>query len=152
MSGLDQLQYLSWLLFVLIFLAVLRRTIDLPTPAHIDMTLFFGAVAAIIVLSTLTTRLRVTQLSALADVSVVLAISLGYLLLRLVRDFSHVPRLIMRIVVLGIGAAVVSVAVAGNPLPPAFALALVIYLVAVIGYSTWAFARHSARTRGVTRR
>jgi len=55
-TGLDQLQYLSWLLYLFVFVAVLARTIRRPTPAHLDMTLFFGAVAILIVFAILLTR------------------------------------------------------------------------------------------------
>ena len=95
-SGLDQLQYLSWLLYLLIFGAVLVRTIRRPTPAHVDMTLFFGAVAIVIVLTTITSKLHLAADPAWLgnDIVGAAAVSLGYLLLRLVRDFSHVPTLL----------------------------------------------------------
>ena len=53
-----------------LFVAVLIRTIRRPTPAHIDMTLFFGAVAVLIVLSSIASRLHLAQPEWLAtDIS-----------------------------------------------------------------------------------
>jgi hypothetical protein len=104
-SGLDQLQYLSWLLYLLIFGAVFVRTLRRPTPAHVDMTLFFGAVAVVIVLTTFTSKLHLASDPPWLgnDLVGVAAVSLGYLLLRLVRDFSQVPLLVMRSVEAGGG-------------------------------------------------
>src|SRR5437899_8306978 len=101
MTGLDQLQYLSWLLYLFIFVAVLVRTIRRPTPAHLDMTLFFGAVAILIVLSTMTAKLHLPPPVWVAGLTGATGLSLGYLLLRLVHDFSEVPALALRAVEVG---------------------------------------------------
>jgi signal transduction histidine kinase len=151
-SGLDQLQYLSWLLFLVVFVAVLDRTIRRPTPAHLDMTLFFGAVAILIVVSTVTAKLHVPPPPWVTDLSGAAALSLGYLLLRLVRDFSDVPALAMRAVEVGLVASVLAIILLPAPLPNSTALLLVAYLVLVIAYDTLAFARQASRTHGVTRR
>ena len=83
MTGLDQLQYLSWLLYLFVFVAVLVRTIRRPTPAHVDMTLFFGAIAILIILSTATAKLHIapspwigaiTGAAALSDAAVVVSL------------------------------------------------------------------------------
>ncbi|MDQ6673106.1 MAG: hypothetical protein M3069_20590, partial [Chloroflexota bacterium] len=109
-SGLDQLQYLSWLLYVLVFVAVLVRTIGRPTPAHIDTTLFFGAVAILVVQTSLASKLHLAQPEWLVNrISGAAAMSMGYLLLRLVQDFADVPRLLMRAVEAGLLASVLSI-------------------------------------------
>src|SRR5579859_3193983 len=95
MSGLDQLRYLSWLLYLFVFIAVLLRTIRRPTPAHVDMTLFFGAVALLIVATSPVSTLSAQTAWLASDVAGAMAMSLGYLLLRLVRDFSDVAPLTM---------------------------------------------------------
>jgi signal transduction histidine kinase len=151
-SGLDQLQYLSWIVYIVIFVAVLRQTLRRPTPAHVDMTLFFGAAVLLIVINVLTQRLRIVAPMWLGDVQGGTAIALGYLLLRLVRDFSPVPKILIRVAEAAVVAAVVALAVLPSPIPPLAALLFVAYLVAVIGYSVVAFYRYSKRTRGVTRR
>jgi signal transduction histidine kinase len=152
-SGLDQLQYLSWLLYLVVFVAVLAQTIRRPTPAHVDITLFFGAVAIVIALTTVTARLHIAQPEWLAnDLIGAIAMSLGYLLLRLVRDFSDVPSWLMRGVEAGLAVSVLAIVFGPSPLPPGVSLLLVAYLVVVIAYDTWAFTREALRTRGVTRR
>ena len=78
MTGLDQLQYLSWLLYLFVFVAVLARTIRRPTPAHLDMTLFFGAVAILIVMSTATAKLHVASPPWVTYLTGAAALSLGY--------------------------------------------------------------------------
>ena len=125
MTGLDQLQYLSWLLYLFVFVAVLVRTIRRPTPAHLDMTLFFGAVAILIVMSTATAKLHVASPPWVTYLTGAAALSLGYLLLRLVRDFSEVPPLAMRATEIGLLASVVGIIFLPEPLPPTFALLLV---------------------------
>src|SRR6266849_7232048 len=130
MTGLDQLQYLSWLLYLFVFVAVLARTRRRPTPAHLDMTLFFGAIAILIVLSTVTAKLHVEPPPWITAVVGATALSFGYLLLRLVRDFSDVPTLAMRATEGGLVASVVGIIFLPTPLPPTFALLLVAYMVA----------------------
>jgi signal transduction histidine kinase len=153
MSGVDQLQYLSWLLYLVVFVLVFVRARRRPTPAHVDMALFFGAVAITIVVSTLGSRLPVRLPSSIVDdVASAAVLALGYLLLRLVRDFSRVPTLLMRAVELGLVAAILAIIVAPRPISGGLAFAMVAYLVAVIGYGAWAFTRQASRTRGVTRR
>jgi signal transduction histidine kinase len=152
-SGLDQLQYLSWLLYIVVFVAVLNRTVGRPTPAHVDMTLFFGAVAIVIVLTGIVSRLHLSQPEWLAnDLAGAAAMSMGYLLLRLVHDFSDVPRLLMRAVEVGLVASVLTIFILPTPLPPGVAMVLVAYLLVVLAYATWAFAHQATRTRGVTKR
>ena len=152
MSGVDQLQYLSWVLYLAIFVLVLVRTLRRPTPAHLDMTLFFGAIA-IVVETSLTSKLQILNSTWVTEkLAPVVALALGYLLLRLVRDFSDVPRMLIRTVEAGMLMLIVTVALVAPPLPEFLALGLVAYLVLVISYDAWAFARHALRTQGVTRR
>src|SRR5207248_9218010 len=92
---------LSWLLYLVVFVLVLARTIRRPTPAHIDMTLFFGVVAIVIVSTTLTSKVGL-DLAWVDDVLIpAAAAALGYLLLRLVHAFRRVPSVLMRAVEVG---------------------------------------------------
>src|SRR5216684_1461348 len=127
MTGLDQLQYLSWLLYLFVFVPVLAGAIRRPTPAHLDMTLFFGAIAILIVLSTATAKLHVAPPPWVTALTGAAALSLGYLLLRLVRDFSDVPTLAMRATEVGLVASVVAIVYMPAPLPTTFALVLLAY-------------------------
>src|SRR5690348_1704341 len=99
MSGVDQLQYLSWLLYLLVFVLVLIRTVRRPTPAHVDMTLFFAAAAIVIVGTSFPAKLGIGVPAWLTnDLAPGAVLALGYLLLRLVGDFSRVPAPLMRAV------------------------------------------------------
>src|SRR5216684_1937977 len=120
MTGLDQLQYLSWLLYLFVFVAVLARTIRRPTPAHLDMTLFFGAVAILIMLSTATAKLHIPQSPLIGAITGAAALSPGYLLLGLVRDFSDVPTLAMLATEVGLVASVLGIIFLPAPMPPTF--------------------------------
>jgi signal transduction histidine kinase len=151
-SGLEQLQYLSWLLYLVVFVRVLVRTLRRPTPAHVDMTLFFGLVAVLIVLTTLTSKVHLDLAWVENVLTPATAAALGYLLLRLVHDFSHVPTLLMRTVEIGMLASIAAIVYMPQPMPAALALGLVMYLVLVIAYDSLAFARQARRSRGVTRR
>jgi signal transduction histidine kinase len=152
MSGVDQLQYLSWVLYLVVFVLVLVRTIRRPTPAHIDMTLFFGAAAIVIASTTLESKLHVGLPAwVLDDVVPATGFALGYLLLRLVRDFSEVPGWLMGAVEVGMVGSIAAIVLVPAP-GPSLALALIAYLMIVIGYDAIAFVQQATRTRGVTRR
>jgi signal transduction histidine kinase len=151
-SGLDQIQYLSWIVYIVIFVAVLVRTIRRPTPAHFDMTLFFGAVAAVIVIVVFAAAFHLSQAAWVGAVSGGLLVALGYFLLRLVRDFSRVPLVVMRAAEAAVVLTVVMLLALPTPLPTVPALLLVAYLVLSIAYSTYEFFVFALRTRGVTRR
>ncbi|HEV8229907.1 MAG TPA: hypothetical protein VGQ86_08120, partial [Candidatus Limnocylindria bacterium] len=53
MNAIQLLSAVTQVIYALIFALVLVRTVRQPTPAHIDMTLFFGATASLIVASRL---------------------------------------------------------------------------------------------------
>src|SRR5919199_1825405 len=93
----DFLQDVSWALYVLIFVLVAVRAAGRPTRAHLDMTLFFGVVVLIIVLSAVTAAVYPTNPPpALVSVTGSLLLALPHLLLRLVEDFTRVPKLLLR--------------------------------------------------------
>ncbi|GAC1326169.1 MAG: hypothetical protein NVSMB2_25090 [Chloroflexota bacterium] len=153
MSALDLLRDLSWLLYLIVFGTVALRTARRPTRAHLDITLFFGATAVVILLTTLTTWLHVTEPHVLiADINGAAAVTLGYLLLRLVQDFGDVPELLARLVQVGLALALVAVIVFPSPVPPLIGLLLAAYISTVMIYDTVAFARYAGISRGVTRR
>ena len=152
MSGVDQLEYLSWLLYLSIFVLVLVRTIRRPTPAHVNATLLFGAVA-LVVLEAIAARLGLPVPSWVANgVLVAVVLSLGYLLMRLVADFSDVPTWLLRGVEICGVLAFIAVVVLPPPMPPPVITLILTYLCAVITYDAWSFVREARRTRGVTRR
>ncbi len=152
MSGVDQLQYLSWVLYLVIFVLVLLRTIARPTPAHINTSLFFGALA-LVVLEAAAVKLGLPLPDWVSnDVLVAVVLSLGYLLMRLVADFSDVPSWLMRAVETGGVLAFVVLIVVPPPLPLTVIALILVYLGGVIAFDAWTFVREARRTRGVTRR
>lgn len=152
MTGLDLLQDLSWAIYVVIFLLVLVRALRRPTPAHTHMALFFGVTTMVIVTSTVTSLLDLPTKAWIVDATSVLLMSMPYVLLRLVADFSDVPTVLMRACGIGLLISVVLIVAVPAPLPPLVVLLLVGYFVVVISYDTWAFAREARHTTGVTRR
>jgi signal transduction histidine kinase len=117
------------------------------------MTLFFGVVALIIVLSVLTAaRYPGNPPAPLVGVTGSLLLALPHLLLRLVEDFTRVPKWVLRASAAGLVVSVLAIFVSPTRIPSGLALALVAYFVAVVVYDTWAFVRAAQRGRGVTRR
>jgi len=151
-SGLEQIQLLTSTLYILIFFAVLVRVIRLPTPAHVDMALFFGAAAVLIISGALPGVLGIAAPWWLGDITGALLMSLAYLLLRLVADFGTVPRAIMRASEVGLVLSIVAIVALETPMPALATLGLVAYFSFVIAYDTWGFVKAATRTRGVTRR
>src|SRR5579864_2047224 len=152
MSASQLLQGLSWLLYLLIFVLVALRTVRQPSRADVDMLLFFGDTTAIIIFGTVVGDLLSVPPVWLSVVSGALLMALPYLLLRLVADFSRVPRWLMRASEVGLGASVLAFVFLPTPMPSGPALLLVGYFLVIIGYDTWAFVQQSRRTAGVTRR
>src|SRR5690349_1561695 len=104
----ELLQDLSWALYVAIFLLVAVRAARRPTRAHLDMTLFFGVLALIIVLSVITAALGIGVAPRwLSDLTGSLLMALPYLLLRLVGDFSVLRLWLLRATELGLIVSVV---------------------------------------------
>ena len=75
-------------------------------------------------------------------------LAMGYLLLRLVHDFSEVPPLLIRAVEVGMAASIAAILFIPAPLPGLLVAAILAYLITVIAYDAWAFSsalRASAR-------
>jgi signal transduction histidine kinase len=150
-SADDLLQYLTWAVYGAVFVAVAVRTVRLPTRAHADMALFFGAVALLILLGAAAT-LAPTRPLWLSVATAALLLALPWLLLRLVAEFATVPPWLTLGAPAGWLLAVAAVAALPPPLPPPAALLMVAYFVALMGYDAWALLRAAARAAGVTRR
>ena len=152
MNALDLISGLTQAIFVLIFVFVLVRTIRQPTPAHVDMSLFFGSLAALIVIA------RVAALAGAASsvfyllVAVALLVAIPYFLMRLVDDFAHVPTPAKRLTELGLVAAIVATYATAPTLPAIVVLYLVVFFFVVSTYCAYKFIRASRTTHGVTRR
>jgi signal transduction histidine kinase len=144
---------------VLIFISVTLRAIARPTRAHIDMTLFFGALAFVILASRIAALTGTTAAPWLTTLEVAVLIAMPYVLLRLVDDFTQVGSPVKRAAELGLAAGIVATyaTVATETTPAAtlstpLTLYIVSYFFVVSAYCAVAFIRASHRSKGVTKR
>ncbi|MFL5803512.1 MAG: ATP-binding protein [Roseiflexaceae bacterium] len=152
MSADQLVQYLSWTVFVLIFVSTAMRAARHPQRANIDIALFFSVPMAIIAIGIVAVFGLVHAGPLIDAVNTSLILAMGYMLLRIVDDFAIVPAWLMR----GVGA-VLAILVAGAfvfqpPRPGWLNLLMLLYLVVVLLYAASAFIRESRRSSGVTRR
>ena len=121
------LRYLTWAVYLAVFLLALRRALRTPTPGHRDSALFFGATAVLIVLVTLQT-IEGAALPRWLSLGVgMVAMALPYLLLRLVAGFAQTPAWVQRAAEAGLAVAGVVLVLAPDPAPAAVSLLLVAY-------------------------
>ena len=154
MSALELITGVSQAIYVLIFVLVGARVVRKVTPAHLDMAIFFGILAFVVAESRISAALGVTPPPWFIDALVGLIIALPYVLLRLVDDFTRVPKLLKRgseLVLIGLAAAYAYYS-ANGAVPPAVILAIVAYFAALSFYCGAAFIASSRRAQGVTRR
>jgi signal transduction histidine kinase len=143
---------------VLIFISVALRAIAHPTRAHIDMTLFFGALAFVILASRIATLTGTTATPWLITLEIAVLLAMPYVLLRLVDDFTEVRALVMRAAELGFAGgivatyATVATQTTAATLPTPVTLYIVLYFFVVSVYCAIAFIQASHRSKGVTRR
>ncbi len=151
MTATELLSLLTQAIFVAVFVLVLVRTIGQPTPAHLDMTVFFGIAAIIIVESRASRLLGLTPPEWVTDLLIVGLVALPYVLLRLLDHFTRVPTIATRASEAGLAALAVAVVVV-PALPGPLLLAVVGYFGIVALYCGGMFVRTARRTQGVTRR
>src|SRR5690606_25842583 len=95
MSAADLIQYLTWLVYLAIFVVALSQAIVHPRRTNIDIALLFGILAFIIADSLLADLGLYTLPPALALRNGALILAMAYVLLRLVDDFTNVPKIFM---------------------------------------------------------
>ncbi|MDQ2674570.1 MAG: ATP-binding protein [Chloroflexota bacterium] len=152
MTALELISLITQVLFIGLFVVVLRNAVRSPSRASLDTVLLFGSVTAVVTIS------RVAGMFGMAGdhaVTILVLIALNvapFAMLRLVDDFSGSPRWVQ------IAGAVAFVALAaltivGFPrMSRVVELAAIGFFLAVGGYAAFAFADASRRTRGITRR
>ena len=153
MTALELVTLLSQAIYVVVFVLVVVNYIHAATPAHLDMTIFFGILAFVVVESRIVRLIGVMPPDWFSAAIVVSIVALPYILLRLVDDFTTVPALLKRAAEAGlVVAAVVLFALVGPTLPAAVVLALVAYISGLFFYSGIRFVLAARRAQGVTRR
>lgn len=149
----DPLQLLTQALFLLIFSAVVVQALRRPLRATRDSALLFGAISLLIALDWAHALLRFTLSPLLAATTSAIIMAVPYLLLRLVADVAVVTRLVQRLTVGGLVAAIVGLYVsAPSARPHWLTLLLVCYFVAVTLYGAGAVMRVRRQATGVARR
>lgn len=134
------------------FVLVLYRTSRQPTPAHVDMSIFFGDTTLIILASRITALIATPAPAWITDLTLIGLMALPYLLLRLVDDFTRVRSTVKRLAEVGLAATIVATLASSGAVAPAVVLAMVLYFAALSTYCAVQFARAARRSLGVTRR
>ncbi len=150
MTALELISLATQVLFVGLFIIVLRHALRERSRATFDTALLFGSIAGVVVASRIFTAIDLDRDLATPILLLVLNIA-PYAMLRLVDDFSGTPRWVP---VAG-GIAYVAIAALGflSPTRPQLVeVASIGWFLAVGGYAAIAFFGESARTRGITRR
>ena len=151
MSANELIQYTSDVVFVLIFLVVLRRAIKRPRRSHIDAALFFGAAAAIVVESVMLKALAIQAPAWLGVVVVGLLLALPFLTLRLVNDLTGLPKLVLPSAFAGWIIATTAFALAPREALLPITLVIVAYFAVCETYGAVVVFRASRRATGIVR-
>jgi signal transduction histidine kinase len=154
MSAEEFVTYLTWAVYVLIFLAVAARAIRRPERTNIDIALFFAATTIVIALSAAALpAVRLIASTPFIDaVNGTLVLGLAYLLIRLLDDFAEIPRYLVHVA--GVGWLVLSAGLFlwDEPRPGWLTLLQILYLVGFQLYGALMFVRQARLTSGVTQR
>ena len=151
MTALQLISYATEAIYVLIFAVVATQAVQRRDRASVDIALFFGVSAALIIEVEATAFFGLSSSFVTATV-VLLALALPYVLLRLVSDFSRVHWSFMRAAEAGLVIIAFGYLLATTPVSPMLSLAVAVYFVIVSGYCAIAFIQSARRSTGVTRR
>ena len=152
MNALELISAVTQIIYVLIFISVAQRAFRRPTRAHADITLFFGALAFIILASRIAALTGTTTPPWLLALEISILMAMPYVLLRLVDDFTYVRGTVKRAAEAGLVAGIVATIAVMPTLHPLVTLYVVGYFFAVSVYCAIAFIRAARRSKGVTRR
>lgn len=152
MTASTLLEILTQAPFILIFYVVAIQAARSPRRATIDTALFFGVISLVIVIDWVAEALRRSESPAVSTAKFVLIVTLPYLLLRLVDDFSDVPRLLLRGAEVGLIVLAASFIGFGTPRPLWLLLLLAFYFFGLNIYAAIAFIREAGRSHGVAQR
>lgn len=152
MTALELISLINQLLFIGLFVVVLRRALRERTAMSFNAALLFGAIAGVVVIGRVAGWLGVSGQAGITAVTIILLTAAPFAMLRLVDDFSGTPRWVQ----IAGAAAFVGVSVlatlAFERMEPFVEVILIGFFVAVGGFAAYAFARESRRSRGITRR
>jgi signal transduction histidine kinase len=152
MTALELISLITQVLFVGLFVVVLRHALRNPNRATLDTVLFFGSITAVVTISRLAALLGWTGDPALTNLLLIILNVAPFALLRLVDDFSSTPRWVQvagAVAFVAVGALTI---VAFPRLEQLVELATIGFFLSVGGYAAVAFAGASRQARGITRR
>lgn len=152
MSADQLLQLITQSLFVVIFVAVGIRTLRRPHGVNVNTALLFGVLSLVVAEGWVLEALDIASGRWLTAISSILVMSLPYLLMRLVDDFTEVPHPVMWLAEIGLALAAAALLVTRSPYPTGTTLICVLYFVGFTVYVAVAFVRAARRSNGVTRR
>jgi hypothetical protein len=132
---------------------VLIDTARRPHRPTVDIALFFGVIAAVVLIRTLTTLAGTSGTPLVRILLYVGVVVLPYLLLRIVDDFAPQPRWLMRGTLAAVPPAVgLVVLLASRPTAAEVALLATVWFLGLGGYWAFVFRREARTARGVTAR
>jgi hypothetical protein len=146
------LSSISQLIYLALFGISLVRLVTLRTWVALDTFLFFGAIAALLLLSDAARFLGFAGSPAMGTANWIGIAFLPYLLLRLADDFQPRRWYTMALASISVAAVVALGIVVPQPWPIPVVLALVAHFVVFGGYASFAFLRESLRSHGGTQR
>ncbi|HEU5015713.1 MAG TPA: ATP-binding protein [Roseiflexaceae bacterium] len=152
MSAQQLIQYITWAFYLFIFFNVAIQAVRQPLDANFDIALFFTTTALIIAISTSELAGWLSTTGYVVPVTVALLLTLPYLLLRLVDDFSFVPFWLKRGAELTLFLLVVAGVLYVAPYPGWLNFLMLAYLVLLLIYCAIAFIRAAWQANGVTQR
>ncbi len=148
---LDELsQYLTWILYILVFAVVVVRAVRDPMRANVDIALLFGLPGLIILISALTKSGLLPTSHITSTLSSAALLGMVYMLVRLAYDFMDVPIWVIRTTEVVL--AIILVAAFMVTTSSLLTLAEIVYLLVALSYVSVVFVRASRKAGGVTRR
>lgn len=143
---------LTWLFYFFVFVYVSWQALGEPRRANIDIVIFFGLTALVIVSSVLSELGMLLAGPLLSALNGTFVLSLSYVLVRLVDDFATVPRWLLRLAVALLIPLCSSLFVFAPPRPSWLTILQVAYFVGFQIYGATMFIRTARHSSGVTRR
>lgn len=152
MTALELISLINQILFVGLFVVVLRYAVRNPSRASIDTALLFASIAGIVALVRLADWLGLADDPTVTGLTLILLNVAPFAMLRLVDDFSGTPRVVQAAgaaAFVGVSALAI---VAFERMEAIVELVTIGFFLLVGGYAATAFARAARQARGITRR
>ena len=152
MTALELISLINQILFVGLFVVVLRHAVRSPSRASLDTALLFASIASIVAIARVAAWLGLTGDPVITSLTLILLNVAPFAMLRLVDDFSGTPRWVQAAGAAAFVAVSALAIVAFEPMEALVELVTIGFFVAVGGYAAVAFAMAARRSRGITRR